>query len=391
MGLKPSREEPSAGSVEHVRHEEIEATSPTSGPPEASRSRLESLPPELFGLVAGLTPLKDRRALREVSKTIRTRTIGFTTAVRVHDRGRLRDLGQIYPALRDLDVSAYPGMKNGDAVVKVRDSSRMTPTETADLVAMLHERRDLRSVQLHQNFLGKNPERAIPILNALASVDALKMTNLAENNLGSDARVTAAAIDFVKKAKNLESMNINDNFGEPDHENSTKMMDALRENKNITSLELRGNWLGWHPDGADALAKMLGKDGSLKLKSIDLGDNFSSSRAQNAVTLLHALRDNTTLESAGLAKNQLGRSELTANATFDMLRTNRTLESVDLKGNGLGMARDRNLVEPLAAALRENTNLKSIDLRDNGFSAEELEVLSKLAEETGKTILTNVS
>ncbi|NTX20482.1 hypothetical protein [Burkholderia cepacia] len=388
MGLKPSAEQLSAGSVEHVRHEEIEATSPPSGPPEVPRNRLESLPPELFGLVAGL---KDRRALRAVSTTIRALTIGFTTAVRVHDRGGLRDLGRIYPALRDLDVSAYRGMKNADAVVKVRDSSRMTPTETADLVAMLQERRDLRSVQLHRNLLGKNPERAIPILNALALVDALQMTNLAENNLGSDAGVTAAAIDFVKKAKNLESINMNENFGERDGENSTKILGALRENKNIRSLEFRGNWLGWQPEGADALAKMLGEGSSLKLKSIDFGDNFSSSCAQNAVTILHALRDNTTLESAGLAKNELGRSELTANATFDMLRTNRTLESVDLKGNGLGAAREGSLVEPLAAALRENTNLKSIDLCDNGFSTEEMKVLSELAKETGKTILTIAS
>lgn len=190
MGLKPSGEQPSAGSVEHVRHEEIEATSRTSGPPAAQRSMLESLPPELFGLVAGLTPLKDRQALREVSTTIRALTIGFTTAVRGHDRSGLRHLGRIYPDLRDLDASAYPGMKNAGAVVKVRDSSRMIQTETADLVAMLQERLDLRSVQLHQNFLGKNPERAIPILNALASVDAHEMTNLAENNLGSDAGVT---------------------------------------------------------------------------------------------------------------------------------------------------------------------------------------------------------
>ncbi|VWC38328.1 hypothetical protein BLA23254_06777 [Burkholderia lata] len=77
--------------------------------------------------------------------------------------------------------------------------------------------------------------------------------------------------------------------------------------------------------------------------------------------MLNALRDNTTLDSTELAKKALGRSALTANATFDLLRTNRTLESVDLKDNGLGAARKRSLVEPLAAALREKTNLKSID------------------------------
>ncbi|WP_175034897.1 hypothetical protein [Burkholderia lata] len=166
-------------------------------------------------------------------------------------------------------------MKNADAVVKVRGSSRMTPTETADLVALLQKRRGLRSVKLHQNSLGKNPERTIPILNALASVDALQMINVAANNLGSDADVTAAAIDFVKKAKNLESINMNDNFGERDGENSTKIMGHYVKIENITSLEFRGNWLRWHPEGADALAKMLGEGSSLKLKSIDLGENFS--------------------------------------------------------------------------------------------------------------------
>jgi Ran GTPase-activating protein (RanGAP) involved in mRNA processing and transport len=203
--------------------------------------------------------------------------------------------------------------------LKILDISSNFLKSSEDFAHMLTVNKTLVELNINAN----NIDNVELLAEALADNKTLKTLDISSNNVTDKNKL----LNMIQNNKTLTTLIMNNiEFFQDDRYGMSKSMidiiEALKTNTSLLELDITSTKIG--DEGANALAKVLGKGGNKTLEKLHTCLNY----IRNVTQLTEALKNNTSLLKLYISDNSIRPQGIEDFA--NMLKVNKTLSFIDM-------------------------------------------------------------